>query len=125
MDLQKKNGHEVACGIMANTLRDDLKKIVSKTGFEKEVYGKVVVRGEPVELLLKCNHMNDFEGTADDLKRAIDTLMEGYGINTMYESRLVSVCAVCFLLFSFFLLFLSVLMAQVSILENITELPPR
>ena len=37
--------------------------------------------------------MNDFGGTADDIKRAIDTLMEEYDISTMYENRLVSVCA--------------------------------
>ena len=72
--------YEIACGefidIMANTLRDDLKKIFGnasffsltmdgsqprKTGLEKKlVYGKVVVRGKPVELLVKCIHMNDF-----------------------------------------------------------------
>ena len=116
--------HEVACGefidIMANTLPDDLKKIFGnatffsltmdgslprKTGFEKLlVDGKVVVPGKPVELLLKCIHINDIGGTADDLKRAIDTLMEEYGISTMYENRLVSV----------------LLMARVSNLENIT-----
>ena len=95
--------------IMANTWRDDLKKIFGnasffsltmdgsqprKTGFKKElVYGKVVVRDKPVELLLKCIHINDFGGTADDLKRAIDTLMEECGISTMYENRLVSGCA--------------------------------
>ena len=42
-----------------------------KTGFEKElVYAEVVLRGKAVELSLKCVHMNDFGGTADDLKSA-------------------------------------------------------
>ena len=37
------------------------------------VYGKVVIRWKAVELLLKCIHMNDFGGTADDLKNMVDT----------------------------------------------------
>ena len=64
-----------------------------KTGFEKElVYTKVVVRGKAVELLLKCVHMNDFGGTADDLKTAIDAVMEEYGVSDRYLRRLISVC---------------------------------
>ena len=96
VDLQKKNGirffegkcHEKAYGefidYLADTLRADLKNILGgvpffsitmdgsqprKTGFEKElVYTKVVVRGKAVGSLLKCVHMNDFGGTADDLQ---------------------------------------------------------
>ena len=64
-----------------------------KTGFEKElVYTKVVVRGKAVELLLKCVHMNDFGGTADDLKTASDAVMEECGISDRYLRRLISVC---------------------------------
>ena len=64
-----------------------------KTGFEKElVYTKVVVRGKAVELLLKCVHMNDFGGTADDLETAIDAVMEEYGVSDRHLRRLISVC---------------------------------
>ena len=36
--------------------------------------------------------MNDFGGTADDLKTAIDAVMEEYGVSDRYLRRLVSVC---------------------------------
>ena len=120
IDLQKKNGikflhgktHDKACGEfvdhLAETLRKDLITILElvtflsltmdgsqprKTGFEKElVYTKVVIRGKAVELLLKCIHMNDFGGTADDLKRAIDSVMEEYNASEVYKTRLISLC---------------------------------
>ena len=60
-----------------------------KNGFEKElVYVKAVVRGKSAELLLKCIHMNDFGGSADDLKAALDALMMEYGIGDRYAKRL-------------------------------------
>ena len=48
--------------------------------------------GKAVELLLKCVHVNDFGGTADDLKTVIDAVMEEYGVSDRYLRRLVSVC---------------------------------
>ena len=64
-----------------------------KIGFEKELfYAKAVVRGKSVELLLKCIHMNDFGGGADELKAALDTLMKEYGIDDRYAKRLLLVC---------------------------------
>ena len=61
-----------------------------KTGFEKElVYAKAVVRGKSFEVLLKCIHMNDFGGNADDLKAALDALMKEYGIDNRYAKDLL------------------------------------
>ena len=93
--------------ITTQTLREDLKQIWKtaplctlamdgsqprKTGFEKElVYAKAVVRGKSVELLLKCIHMNDFGGSADDLNAALDAFMKEYGIDDLYAKRLVSI----------------------------------
>ena len=36
--------------------------------------------------------MNDFGGTADDLKTAIDAVMEEYGVSDRYLRRLISGC---------------------------------
>ena len=70
---------------MADVMRDDIAAILEnfaaaeeswkarKTQFEKELlYVKTVIRGKPVELLLKCIHMDDYGSDAADLKRAFD-----------------------------------------------------
>lgn len=122
VDLQKKNGvkffegkcHEKACKefvmYLADVLRDDVKQMLKrvhffslsmdgsqprKTGHEKELlYCKVAIRGKAVELLLKCIHMDDYGGNADDLKRAIDDVMiYDYDLKEEYSDRLVCVCA--------------------------------
>lgn len=103
INLQKKNGlkflegksHEKACAefidLLAETVKDDIKNILSnvrffsitmdgsqprKTGTEKELlYGKVVIRGQAVELLLECIHVDDYGGDAANLKRAVDDVL--------------------------------------------------
>ena len=74
-------------------MRADLKNILGGVPFfsitMELVYTKVVVRGKAVELLLKCVHMNDIGGTADDLKTAIDALSwksMGYQIDIYGDS---------------------------------------
>ena len=89
IELQKKNGvqfmvdgkdSDKRCrdfiSYLASAMRDDIKNILNcanlfsieqdgtepkKTKEEKElVYIKIVVRGRPIELFLKCQRMNDF-----------------------------------------------------------------
>ena len=66
-----------------------------KTGHEKELlYTKVAIRGQAVELLLKCIHMDDYGLDAADLKRAVDeTMTTDYKAEREYADHLISVCA--------------------------------
>ena len=66
-----------------------------KTGHEKELlYTKVVIRGQAVELLLKCICMDDYGSDAADLKRDVaETNTTDYKAEREYVDRLVSVCA--------------------------------
>ena len=64
-----------------------------KTKEEKElVYAKVVIRGKPVELFLKCQRMNDFGGVdAISLKKACDNAFETFGcVEEKFMNCLVS-----------------------------------
>ena len=122
IDLQKKNGlkffegktHDKACTTLiqelAKVLRNDLQQILKsvdifsvsmdgsqprKTGHEKELFNtKVVIRGQAVELLLKCIHMDAYGSDAADLKRAVDeTFTTDYKAKREYADHLVTVCA--------------------------------
>ncbi|XP_064605788.1 zinc finger protein 862-like [Liolophura sinensis] len=123
IELQKKNGvtfvsgkcNKVACremvSYLAQALRDDVQNILQNCSFfaceqdgsearktreEKElIYVKVVIRGEPLELLLKCQKMTDFGGvSAANLKRAIDDAFQSYNVSgDKYQKGLVSACA--------------------------------
>lgn len=69
-----------------------------KTRDEKElVYVKVVIRGEPVELLLKCQQMSKFGGvTGASVKSAIDDAFTDYSLSVSgekYRKCLISACA--------------------------------
>lgn len=68
-----------------------------KTKDEKELlYCKVVIRGQPVELFLKCQKMANFGGVdAVCTKQAFDdAFVQGYGVsNERYNSLLIAVCA--------------------------------
>ena len=67
-----------------------------KTGTEKELsYSKCAIRGEAVELLLECIHVDDYRGDTCDLKRAIDdVILTQYNITKKrYIKLLVCVCA--------------------------------
>lgn len=53
-----------------------------------------MIRGKPVDLLLKCVHMDDYVRDAADLKRAFDDVFKSYGMDEERFSRLlVSNCA--------------------------------
>lgn len=122
--MQKRNGvnfnpgkdDEHACAIfvhfLAEAVRNDIKSILGMANFfagemdgsearktreEKElVYCKVVIRGQPVELLLRCQKMNDFGGVdAACTKKAFDdAFTKKYGVSPeRYNNHLVAVCA--------------------------------
>ena len=122
IELQQKNGlkflqgksHEKACAefidVLADTLKKDIKSILlqmlafslafdgsqpQKTGTEKELlYSKCAIRGEAVELLLECIHVDDYRGHACDLKRGIDdVILTRHNIpKERYIKLWVSVC---------------------------------
>ena len=102
IELQQKNGlkflqgksHEKACAEFIDVLPSTLKDIklillqVSafslafdgsqprKTGTEKKLlYSKFASRGEAVELLLECIHVDDYGGDNCDVKCAIDDVI--------------------------------------------------
>ena len=103
IELQQKNGlkflqgksHEKASAefidVLADTLKKDIKLILlqvsafslafdgsqpRKTGTEKELlYSKCALRGEAVELLLECIHVDDYGGDNCDVKCAIDDVI--------------------------------------------------
>ena len=58
------------------------------------LYSKCAIRGEAVELLLECIHVDDYRGNACDLKRAIDdVILTRYNIpKECYIKLQVSVC---------------------------------
>lgn len=122
--MQKRNGLEFlpgkddehSCSIfvhfLAEALRSDIKSILllsnffagemdgseaRKTKDEKElVYCKVVIRGQPVELFLKCQKMADFGGVdAACTKQAFDgAFLQDYGVSDeRYQNLLIAVCA--------------------------------
>ena len=126
IDLQRSNGlkflegkiHRKACAefieCLAKVVRNDLREILNNSNFystlfdgsqpkktfsEKELlFAKVVIRGEAVELLCKCIHMDDYGSDAADLKRAFDeTLKDDYQLHSNNGNRftylLVSHCA--------------------------------
>ena len=117
IDLQKKNGlktHDKTCATFiqqhAKFLRNNLQQILKsvdffsvtmdgsqprKTGHENEIlYTNVVIRGQAVELLLKCIHMDDYGSDAADLKRVVDeTITTDYNAEREYADHLVSDCA--------------------------------
>ena len=67
-----------------------------KTGTEKELlYSKVVVRGQSIELLLECTHVDDYGGDAKSLKRVVDdVLLKQYNIpESIVETLMVCCCA--------------------------------
>ena len=39
------------------------------------LYSKVVVRGQSIELLLECIHVDDYGGDAKSLKHAVDDVL--------------------------------------------------
>ena len=111
IDLQrskflKGKTHRKACAefieCLAKVVRNDLREILSnfystmfdgsqpkKTFSEKELlFAKVVVRGEAVELLCKCIHMDEYGSNAADLKRAFDeTLKDDYQLHSNNGNR--------------------------------------
>ncbi|KAK6171748.1 hypothetical protein SNE40_018183 [Patella caerulea] len=123
IELQKKNGLQFMTAqnnshscrefikYLALAIREDITKLLGyanffsceqdgtearKTRDEKElVYAKVVVRGKPIELLLKCQQMNAFGGVdASAIKRSIDDAFQTYGVaGDRYTNCLVSACA--------------------------------
>ena len=123
VDLQKTNGikfeegklNDKACAsfisYMADTMREDISAILGslnfyataedgsqarKTGSEKElVYMKTVIRGQPIELLLKCVHMDDYGSDAADLKEAFDDVFnKEYKMDEKrFQLLLISNCA--------------------------------
>ena len=122
IELQQKNGlkflqgksHEKASAefidVLADTLKKDIKLILlqvsafslafdgsqpRKTGTEKELlYSKCALRGEAVELLLECIHVDDYGGDVCDLKGATDdVILTRYNIpKERYIKLLVCVC---------------------------------
>lgn len=121
---QKKNGVKFVTGklthhrcrefigYLSKAIREDASAILQNANFfgceqdgseahktreEKElVFSKVVIRGKPVELLLKCPKMSDFGGVSAALtKAAIDDAFSEYGVqnNNKYATCLVSACA--------------------------------
>ena len=123
IDLQRSNGlkmmagksHNKACAEfienLAAVVRNDLKEMLKTSNFcsamfdgsqprktfsEKELlYVKICIRGQAIELLLKCMHMNDYGTGANDLKRAFDeTFLQDYSLELeQFTSNLVCVCA--------------------------------
>ena len=109
--LQKKNGlkcfegknHVNACGdfidYLADTLREDLKQILKTVSlFSLAMDGsqprkrnlsmqKLSFEENLLSWFLKCIHMNEFGGSADDLKAALDALMREYGRDDRYAKR--------------------------------------
>ena len=106
--------HEKACAEfidLGEVIRSDIKNILSsvrffsigmdgsqprKTGTEKELlYSKVVGRGQSVELLLECIHVDDYGGDAKSLKHAVDNvLLKQYNIpENIVETLMVCCCA--------------------------------
>ena len=103
IELQQKKGlkflqgklHEKACAefidVLSDTLKKDIKLILfqvsafslafdgsqpRKTGTEKKLlYSKCASRGEAVELLLECIHVDDYGGDNCDVKCAIDDVI--------------------------------------------------
>ena len=66
-----------------------------KEDTEKELlYSKGLVQGQPVELLLKCIHMDDYGG-AKSLKHAVDgVLLKQYNVpENIVETLMVGFCA--------------------------------
>ena len=64
-----------------------------KTGTAKALlYGKVVVRGQSVELLLECIHVDDYGGDAKSLKHAVDVLLNQYNIPENIVDTLMVCC---------------------------------
>jgi len=97
---------------LAKALRSDIKAILSLTNFfagemdgsearktkdEKElIYCKVVIRGQPVELFLRCQKMIDFGCVdADCTKKAFDSaFLQDYGVSEeRYNNLLIAACA--------------------------------
>ena len=123
MQLQRKNevkflvGKDscIACGefisYIAASVCDDLKKILNlskkfsskqdgsqsrKTGATKElVFAKGVVNCVPVEILLKCQHMDDYGEDAASINKAFDdTLLTDHEVDRdNFIFTTVSVCA--------------------------------
>jgi len=122
--MQKRNGVQFAPGkddrfacaefvhFLAEAIREDIKQILNSASFfcgemdgsearktkeEKElIYAKVVIRGQPVELLLKCQRMSDFGGVdAAATKSAFDqAFTKEYGLaDDRFGSLLIGVCA--------------------------------
>ena len=122
--MQKRNGLEFlpgkddehSCSIfvhfLAEALRSDIKSILSLSyffagemdGFEarktkdaKElIYCKVVIRGQQVELFLKCQKMANFGGVdAASTKQAFDgAFLQDYSVSDQrYKNLLIAVCA--------------------------------
>ena len=89
--LQKRNGVKFAPG------KDDEHSCAIKTREEKElVFCKVVIRGQPVELLLRCQKMADIGGVdAACTKKAFDNAFTThYDVSPeRYNDHLVAVCA--------------------------------
>ena len=103
IELQQKNSlkflqgksHEKTCpefiDVLADILKKDIKLILlqvsafslafdgsqpRKTGTEKKLlYSKFASRGEAVELLLECIHVDDYGGDNCDVKCAIDDVI--------------------------------------------------
>lgn len=124
INMQRKNGvkfisgkdDKYSCAIfvdcIADTIRNDMKQMLSNVNFmsgemdgsearktkeEKElVYCKVVIRGQPIELLLKCQRMTDFGNVdANGTKNAFDdAFLNVYEVPAeRFENLLVGVCA--------------------------------
>ena len=64
-----------------------------KRGTEKKLlYSKVVVRGQSVELLLECIHIDDYGGDTKSLKHAVDVLLKQYNISENIVETLMACC---------------------------------
>ncbi|KAK6178299.1 hypothetical protein SNE40_013101 [Patella caerulea] len=123
IELQQKNGVNFLSGknnqkscrefvkYLAVAVKSDIEKMLGisnffsalmdgsqarKTGAEKElVYVKIVVKGQPVELLLSCQHMPDFGGEdAVSVKTAFDdAFLTKYKLDVdRWSKLLVSIC---------------------------------
>lgn len=113
--LSRKDDHH-ACAefvhFLAESIKSDIKCILSSANFisaemdgsearktkeEKElVYVKVVIRGQPVELFLKCQRMSEFGGVdAEGTKKAFDhAFLQEFAVEEeWFQKHLITVCA--------------------------------
>lgn len=123
ISLQRQNGvsflngkdSEITCrefiSYISDAMRLDIKRILTlcnfftgeqdgsqpqKTGSTKElIFVKIVINGAMVEIMLKCQHMNDYGEDAASVKRAFDdTLLKDFEMSPdKFQNSMICVCA--------------------------------